>query len=170
LRKAGACTLEEAQRYLDKVYLPLWNRRFTVAAENATDAHRPLGRQHDLAAILSHVESRVVADDYTLRFQAVRYQIAKEQVRPGLRGAPVRVEKRLDGKMMVRFRERYLTVQRCETTVRQTAPQPRLRSEKPPAPTRPHNWMEGFDLQRSKPIWAVLDPPPHPRRDTDFPR
>jgi DNA-binding Lrp family transcriptional regulator len=170
LRKAGACTLEEAQRYLDRVYLPLWNRRFTVAAVNLTDAHQPLGPQHDLAAILSHVESRVVADDYTFRFQAVRYQIAKEQVRPGLRGAPVRVEKRLDGRMMVRFRERYLTVQRCDSTVRPPQIQPRPQTPKPPAPTRSHNWMEGFDLQRSKPIWAVLDPPPHPRRDTDLPR
>lgn len=170
LRKAGVGTLEAAQRYLDRVYLPLWNRRFTVPAGNATDAHRPLGPQHDLAAILSHVESRVVADDYTLRFGAVRYQILKEQVRPGLRGARVRLEKRLDGKMMVRFRERYLTVKRCEATVEQTVPRPRVRIEKPPAPPRPHNWMEGFDLQRSKPIWAVLDPPQHPRKDTDFQR
>ena len=170
LRKAEACTLEAAQRYLDKVYLPQWNRRFAVSATNPTDAHRPLGSQHDLAAILSHVESRVVADDYTFRFQAVRYQIVKEQVRPGLRGASVRVEKRLDGKMMIRFRDGYLTVQRCETTVRQTVSQPQPRTAKPPSPSRPHNWMEGFDLHRSKPIWAVLDPPPNPRKDSDFPR
>jgi DNA-binding Lrp family transcriptional regulator len=170
LRKAGACTLEDAQRYLDRVYLPLWNRRFTASATNPTDAHRPLGSQHDLAAILSQVESRVIADDYTFRFQAVRYQIVKEQVRPGLRGASVRVEKRLDGKLMVRFRDTYLTVQRCEATLRQTVPKPRLPTKKPPVPSRPHNWMEDFDLQRSKPIWAVLDPPPHPRRNIDFPR
>lgn len=170
LRKAGACTLEEAQRYWERVYLPLWNRRFTVAAGNATDAHRPLGPQHDLEAILSHVESRVVADDYTWRFGAVRYQIAKEQVRPGLRGARVRVEQRLNGKIMVRFQERYLTVKRCDSTVRPPQIQPGPRTPQPPAPTRTHNWMEGFDLQRSKPIWAVIDPSPHPRRDTDFPR
>jgi len=169
LRQAGVSTLEEAQRYLERVYLPLWNRRFTVLAGNPTDAHRALGPQHDLAAILSHVESRVVADDYTFRFQAARYQIAKDQVQPGLRGARVRVEKRLDGKIRLRFRERYLTIRRCEPTIRQTDPKPRPRTEKPPAGPRPHHWMAGFDLQRSKPIWAVLDDQPgRPRSDPDL--
>ena len=157
LRKAGAKTLEEAQRYLERVYLPLWNRRFTVEPANATDAHRSLEPQHDLASILSHVESRVVADDYTFRFQAVRYQIAKQQVRPGLRGARIRVEKRLDGKMMIRFRERYLAVSRCDPKEQQTNPKPRLRQPETTAQPRQHSWMKEFNLQRNKPIWAVLN-------------
>jgi DNA-binding Lrp family transcriptional regulator len=171
LRKAGACTLEEAQRYLERVYLPLWNRRFTVPAANSTDAHRPLGPQHDLAAILSHVESRVVADDYTFRFQAVRYQIAKPQVRPGLRGARVRVEKRLDGKMTIRFRERYLAVSRCDPAERQSNPKPRLRQPRTAAQPRQHSWMKDFHLQRNKPIWAVLNEERgQPPGEAGFPR
>ena len=39
-----------------------------MKADNATDAHRPLRAEHDLAAILSHVEERVVANDYTIRY------------------------------------------------------------------------------------------------------
>ena len=38
LRQAGASTVEQAQQYRERVYLPLWNRRFTVAAANPTDA------------------------------------------------------------------------------------------------------------------------------------
>ena len=158
LRQAGARTLQEAQRYLQQVYLPLWNRRFTVAATNPTDAHRPLGAEHHLAAILSRVESRVVASDYTLRFQGQLFQIARQEVRPGLRGAPVRVEQRLDGSLWVRFRDRYLAVRRCDLPSRPSPPQRSRRSHKPPPPTTPrqHRWMEGFTLQRTKPIWAVL--------------
>ncbi len=171
LRKAGVCTLEEAQRYLERVYLPLWNRRFTIPAANPTDAHRPLGPQHDLAAILSHVESRVVAEDYTFRLQGIRFQIAREAVRPGLRRAHVRVERRLDGKLAVRFRESYLTVNRCEAPVPSQKQQPQPRREKPTAQPRQHRWMEGFDLQRTKPIWAVLyDERRQPQGDTAFPR
>ena len=33
------------------------------------DAHRPLGQQHDLASILSHVEQRVIGADYTIRHE-----------------------------------------------------------------------------------------------------
>jgi transposase len=162
LRKAGVNTLAGAQQYLERVYLPLWNRRFTVAAANPTEAHRPLGPQHDLAAILSLVESRVVSPDYTVQLHRRRYQIAREAVRARLRGARVRVEQRLNGSVAVRFREHYLPVRECGTP----APQP-LREQpesqraapkaRPPAwKARAHRWMEGFEVSRSKPLWAVL--------------
>ncbi len=162
LRKAGVDTLPGAQQYLERVYLPLWNRRFTVAAANPSDAHRRLGPEHNLAAILSYVESRVVAPDYTVQWHRQRYQIARQAVRAGLRGARVRVEKRLDGSMAVRFREQYLPVRECGARPQPSLPQPRERkrsangSRSPTAETRPSRWMEGFDLRRSKPLWAVL--------------
>jgi hypothetical protein len=157
LRKAGIRTLEGAQEYLERVFLPLWNRRFTVVAANRTDAHRPLGPEHNLAAILSQVESRVVAPDYTLRFQGRRYQIARAGIRPGLRGARVRVEKRLDGSVAVRFREQYLPLSVCEVKPRGTERvRPAGSARRPASKSRPHRWMEGFDLHRSKPLWAIL--------------
>ena len=112
LRKAGVHTLEEANAYLEQEFLPLWNRRFTVEAEKATDAHRGLRAEHDLAAILSHVEERVVANDYTIRYNTRIYQIARADIRPGLRGGTVRVEERRDQRVWVRFRDRYLKVSR----------------------------------------------------------
>ncbi|MBI4463782.1 MAG: hypothetical protein HY647_03660 [Acidobacteria bacterium] len=147
LRQAGVDTLQGAQQYLERGYLPLWNRRFTVAAANRTDAHRPLGPEHDLAAILSQVESRVVAPDYTVRFQGRRYQIARAGIRPGLRRARVRVEKRLDGSVAVRFRKHSLTVSMGEARWREWPSQERERkrpdsgSRKPASESRPHRWM-----------------------------
>jgi hypothetical protein len=60
LRGAGVCTLAQANAYLEHKFLPAWARRFTVAPANPTDAHGPLGRQHNLTALLSVVEARVV--------------------------------------------------------------------------------------------------------------
>ena len=48
LRKVGASNREQANRYLEQVYLPLWNQRFTCAAEQAGDAHRALDRRLEL--------------------------------------------------------------------------------------------------------------------------
>ena len=48
-----------------------------------------------------------LANDYTLRFRHQLYQIARDQVRPGLRGANVRIEARLDGSIAVRFQNRW---------------------------------------------------------------
>ncbi len=156
MRKAGVTTLAQANRYLEEEYLPLWNSRFTVEPANPTDAHRPLGREHHLAAILSHVESRVVANDYTIRYDKKVYQIARAEIRPGLRGATVRVEERLDQNVWVRFRDRYLTVSVCQAPP-QAAPQAKLPEfPKPSKGKLASLWMKGFDLKKSPPLWRIL--------------
>jgi len=110
MRVAGVKTLEQANRYLEQDYLAWWERELTVEPASPDDAHRPLDRSHSLVASLSHVETRQVRNDYTLRFDAQLYQIERGSIVSGLRGSDVRVEKRLDGSMAVRFGERYLSV------------------------------------------------------------
>ena len=82
-------------------------------AANPDDAHRPLDKSHNLAASLSHVETRQVRNDYTLRWDGELYQIEPQAVVSGLRGANVRVEQRLDGSLAVRYGEKYLPVKQC---------------------------------------------------------
>ena len=114
LRVAGARTLEQANRYLEKEFLPWWNQHLTVLPANPTDAHRPLGDEHDLAAALSRVETRQVDNDYTFRCDGRKYQIARADVRAGMRGSTLRIEAHLDGSIHVRFQDRYLAVSECQ--------------------------------------------------------
>ena len=158
LRLANACSLEEANAYLEREYLPLWNRSFTVVAASTTDAHRPLRGEHNLPAILSHVEERIVTHDYTIRYQGKIYQIARGDIRAGLRGGRVRVEHRLDGSLAVRFRQRYVSVSECQLRPQATPP-PKPRAVKSPqakTTSTTSNWMKGFDLQKSLPVWAIV--------------
>lgn len=111
LRVAGAKTLEEANAYLEAEYLPEWESKFTVVPACADDAHRPLGKQQDLAAILSEVEWRVVTNDYTIRHDNRVLQIVREDIRPRMRGSTVRVEARRNGEIAVRFEDRYVRVE-----------------------------------------------------------
>jgi len=157
LRLAQADSLEAAQAYLEQEYLPQWNQQFTVAPEGSTDAHRPLRAEHQLAAILSHVEERFVTADYTLRYQGKIYQIARPDVRPGLRGSPVRVEQRLDGSMAVKFRQYGLSVVECPTRPKMPPP-PKPARAKTPRPKVAHNWMKGFHLHKSPPWGVILAP------------
>ncbi len=162
LRIAGACTLGAANAYLEQEYLPLWDRRFTVEPRQPGDAPRPLQPEHDLAAILSQVEERVVTNDSTLRYAGQLYQIARREGRPGLRGGTVRVEQRLDGSVWVRFRDRYLTILPCEARPRAEAAVPPLPPPRPAGSSvgsigyKSSQWMKGFDLQKSPPLWAIL--------------
>ena len=107
LRLADARTMQEANDVLDKTFLPLFNRRFTVKPASPNDAHRPLQASMNLAAILSIQEKRKVANDYTIRLDNQVYQLLKPAL-PGQRGGQVIVEKRLDGTMQIRFKKSYL--------------------------------------------------------------
>jgi transposase-like protein len=106
LRLAGATTEAEANAVLERL-LPSHNRRFSKAARQTQDAHRPLGPGHNLAAILSVQEERVVANDYTIRFRSHFYQLLPP-VYPGERGGKVVLEERLDGSLAIRFSGHYL--------------------------------------------------------------
>jgi transposase len=107
LRLAGACTMEQANEVVDKTFLPWFTRRCTVKPVSGNNAHRPLHRSMNLAAILSIQDKRKVANDYTIRLDNQVYQLLKPAL-PGERGGWVIVEKRLDGSLHIRFKDAYL--------------------------------------------------------------
>ena len=168
LRVAGARTLEEANRYLEEEFLPWWNQHLVVAPANPADAHRALGSTTDLATSLCSVDSREVDNDYTVRLDGKRYRIVTNGMPAGLRGAAVRVERRLDGSRHVRFRERYYCLEECPSPAK-PAPKPAtktkpVRSRRPPRPSQAYRESMGTFLKKpSPPLWkAIQDRPPTP--------
>jgi transposase len=143
LRVAEARTLAQANAYLEREFIPWWNQTLVVVPATAADAHRPLDKHHSLAASLSYVESREVGNGYTIQFDHKIYQIARADIRTGLRGARVRIEIRLDGSMAVRFRDRYLGVSECAVRPKLAAP---VQQPKPPTsgPRPKSQWMKNF--------------------------
>src|SRR5271155_6155186 len=95
------------------------------------NAHRRLGREHRLEEILSVRVARKVADDHTVRWDANRWGVPREEVCAGLRGAQVEIERRLDGSHWLRFRGRYLHLRPCPAPARGAA------RTSPPPPPRP---------------------------------
>jgi transposase len=145
MRVAGVKTCRQANEYLEKEFLPWWNRTLAVQPACADNAHRASDKRHDLAAILSHVETRQVKNDYTIQFEGQRYAIEAKSVSTGLRGGEVRVEKRLDGGMAVRFRDRYLNVTRCPMAPKAAPAKPKATARSTGKPANPKSgWMKGF--------------------------
>ena len=166
MRVAGVKTIEQANEYLTNDYLAWWERELTVEAANPDDAHRRMDKSHLLAASLSHVETRQVRPDYTLRWDGRLYQIERQAVVSGLRGANVRVEKRLDGSLAVRHGERYLPVQECAA-----ADQPKTaRQVKVPRTQRGggrgSDWDKKFDLKKAPKIWQAAQGSGHRRGES----
>jgi transposase len=153
LRVAGAINLEQANAYLEQEFLPWWNRTLAVKPNNDCDAHRPLTQEHELAAILSHVEERQVSNGYTVQYRGQTYQIPANQVRTGMRGSQLRVEARLDGTIAMRFKNEYVRVEICEPPQRATQSKPVAKPRPAPHKSR---WMEGFFDKPALPLgWAI---------------
>lgn len=146
LRKAGIRTREQANRYLEEVFLPDWNERFAVAARNEMDGHRSIEGM-DLAAILCHKETRRLANDYTVSWHGRQYQLPKTAVRPGLRGRTIQIQQRLDGTTMARIAGTLVPLARCGAGVEPIPPEPRKPAARRYLPKPgPRRWMEGFRL------------------------
>lgn len=160
MRVAGVRTIEEANAYLEEEYLPWWNQTLAVKAADPADAHRPLGKEHDLAAILSHVEPRQVTNDYTVRYDGKVYQIDRRDIRTGMRKAWVRVEERLDATLAVQFQGRYVRVRRCAPPLRELA-SPKTTKAKPPRPSgKPKEksaWMENFSVRSGPSLRQAIE-------------
>lgn len=162
LRKAKVRHLEGANQYLDEEFLPLCNKRFAQPAADPTDAHRPLLREHDLAAILCRIEQRTVAHDYTFRMDSEIYQIDLQGVVPALRQARVEVQVRLDGSIQVAFRGRFLQAQCCPASTTAAAvvetrePPPKAQRQRRSG-KRGSDWNRNFNLQDSPPLWKILE-------------
>ena len=128
LRLARISTMEAANAFLEKEYWPEWNTRFARRVEDFPNHHRPLTEQLELAAMLCHVEPRVIGNDYTFSFAGRRYQIARAQTQTGMRRQSLRVELRLDGEL-----RRATRVDTWRSLRAQSGPW----SSRPPHPNRP---------------------------------
>ena len=91
LRLAGVCSLSAANRFLENVFLPLWEERFTVAPAVALDAHRALPPDADLDSLFAHTEQRVVARDFTIRYKRRCLQIGPADAHPSMPGGSLTI-------------------------------------------------------------------------------
>jgi len=155
MRLEGISDMHSANCYLNEHYIDDYNERFAVEPASDYDAHRPVG-DLDLDAILSHQETRVVTNDYTISYYNTRYQIARESVVAGLRGGKVIVERRLDGSIHVRFRDDYLTVSKLPPAQPKVSQRQRPKARKEPTtviPADDHPWRKGYRDMPDGPIY-----------------
>jgi hypothetical protein len=108
MRVAGIDSMEAANRFLEEVFIPFWDERFTVEPATAADTHRPLYEDVDLQRLFAETEERVVRSDFTFRYKKQWYQIEKAEAEGAMPRTKVTIELRLDGRLRFRWRESYL--------------------------------------------------------------
>lgn len=170
LRRVGAKDLESANAYLEQVFLPLWNERFTCVPEMAGDAHRALRAGTNLDSVLSIRESRTVAPDYTVRWDGLLYRVKREQIAVGMCRARVQLERRLDGSRWMHWGKGMVELERCETSARAIVARPRQPRVKPERSAEEkvrakqrqldgrRRWDENFHYGHNRPTWRAGSP------------
>lgn len=142
MRVAGVSSLEEANRFLRDVFIPFWEKRFTVPAADDSDAHRPLPPEVDLNVVFAETDTRVLREDFTFRYRNEHWQIEAADASDLRPKQKVTIERRLDGSVHYHCAGRYLTPVRF-VAVPPPLPQPKKTAEpqrrRPPAD---HPWRK----------------------------
>lgn len=158
LRLAKVKTMQAANDFLEKEYWPEWNTKFARPASGTEDLHRPLADDFDLGSALSHVEHRIVTNNYTFPYYDKQYQIVREDVQAGMRRQSLRVELWLNGELRARYQGRYVAIRECGAKP-PVAPKAASRKQV----RKDHNaggkshWMDGFWDKPSPSLWQVIE-------------
>jgi len=100
LRLAGISTIAEANKFLEKTYLPRMNKKFSRPAANPHDSHVPLGNVN-LKDIMCLEFERTVGNDYVVRFETRLFQILKSNKNLPRSKDKVTIRVTLDGNLTI---------------------------------------------------------------------
>jgi hypothetical protein len=116
LRLANIKTIKEANHFLQE-YIVKFNAKFAVLANRQGDLHKNLTKQtkDNLDNILSVQNTRVVNNDYTVRFNNHYFQLDRQQKTTVYKKDEVIIEEHLNGEIKLRLRDSYLNYSKLPT-------------------------------------------------------
>lgn len=152
LRLNTISTVEEANIFLEKTFIPKFNARFSVEPTNNTDLHQIVTSKdrRQLPGIFSRQTERTVLNDFTFSFKNQWYQLLKEQPATICKKDIVIVEERLDNTLWVRLRSTYLNY--------------RVLPERPVKVGKALPWILAKNMDELNDRKAHTPPPNHPWR------
>ena len=151
---AKISTIEEADRFLEEVFIPRFNAKFSVVTQKKRNLHRALTEidKKNLDKIFSEQNTRAVNNDFTIKLKGKWYQLAEQQPTLVLRKDKVLIEERIDGSMFVSLRNKYLNYTvlpaRPEKVKMKVIALTKAKSSWKPSANHP--WRRPFIISRNK--------------------
>jgi hypothetical protein len=137
MRLRGIKTIEEANKFVI-TYLPAYSKRFSVKSANDTDLHRPLPKGINLDKILCVKTARTLRNDFTIAHNGRLYQIEDN-----LSAKEVIVEERVNGSMLVTYKETNLRFKEITTRPKREQEEPVIHGPKNLyIPSKDHPWRK----------------------------
>ena len=101
LEAAGITEFNAANRYLEEVYLPAYNKAFQQVAQQEGSAFQPCVNRERLDDILCEQYWRVVRKDNRVRFKSLLLRLPTDRLRCGMANTRVKVRRHLDGTLTI---------------------------------------------------------------------
>jgi len=156
LRRLGITDAGAANVFLETAYLPEHNVRFTQAPASTDDFHRRTPSRLTLDRVLQLEETRVLSNDWVIRYDTRYFQVARQSHQAPARGT-VLVRENAAGAIELRYRGRLMRWREI--------PAPPPKSPPPPVPARSpagrvapvrrgpsgdHPWARGYDERQER--------------------
>lgn len=152
LRLAAINTPEEANVFLEKTFIPAFNKKFGVVPAKEGNTHKTLTEtdKKNLNRIFSVQETRTINNDFTIQFKNNWYQLAEIQPTTVRAKEKVLVEEWLDGTTHFSLRAKYLNFTVLPEKLKKVSRQPVALTEhklnwKPP---KDHPWRRPYRIKR----------------------
>jgi transposase len=167
LRLAGVSDIGSANAFLERTFLPAFNRRFAVEPREAADLHVPLsaalgavGKGARLDEVLCWEEPRVVLNDWCVCWRTRVLQLSERHEALGLAGRKATVREKLDGSVQLLSNGHKLRWKElARRPARAAAAKVPVRNNKRYVPPPEHPWKRGAAARASSPT----APQPAPR-------
>ena len=110
LRLNGISNIESGNKFLEEVFIPKFNKQFSVIPAKGGNVHRSLLTKEirSLNSIFSVKSIRRINNDYTIRFKNKFYQLKEIQPTTIRSGQKIEIEEWLDKKIKFSFNGKYL--------------------------------------------------------------
>lgn len=154
LRLAGISTIEEANKFVKRTFIPKFNSKFAVAPTRKGDLHKPLTvyEKQNFDKIFSIKNYRVVNNDFTIKFNGMWYQLEKDQPILVRQKETVCIEERLSGQMLITLRNKILNYRALPERPKRIKTSVIALSRNKPAwrPAADHPWRKNLILNTAK--------------------
>jgi transposase len=144
MRLKKISTREQANAFLER-YLPRYNERFKRVARKEGDLHRPFPEEVNLREIFCIKGNRTINDGYIIKWRRRVFILDNPSI--ALRRRKAEVREHFDGRMTIKFKDRYLDYHEVYETqpirqveVKKPATEPKRKQRKyKPSPDHPWN-------------------------------
>ena len=144
LRLNNISTIEEANEFLEKIFIPKFNAKFSVEPRAKVNLHKKVTQfeKDNFSSIFSRHYERTIRNDYTISYKNIWYQLEETQSVAMFAGEIIKVEERFNGDIYFRLRGKYLNYRQIQEKPQKVSAKTVPWVLAPNVPAKDHPWRK----------------------------